>query len=298
MKHIQVTIAVTAFILISSCKMGTNNQASDEEIWKLGWRMMENFMDENLDMANLQFDSLLNISQDVDKKFLSRGLEIKSKLNRNGDVTEIISNQDEETIRMLCKKGFLSTFKSCEGLSDEKVLNDSLKMELIKMYVDDQAARGNLMNDIIDKYALDLSMVTTDGMQVVDERNRNRLKEIFASSGFPNKKEVGTVAMQGIFLIIQHSDADKEWQMSQLSNIEAAVKKGDMDGQSYAYLYDRIKINSGEKQLYGTQFSNVDRVNRTVKLADTEDIENLDERRRYVGMMPIAMYKRVMLKNI
>ena len=48
-------------------------------------------------------------------------------------------------------------------------------------------------------------------------------------------------AMHGIFLMIQHSDGDKEWQKSQLSNIEKAVKEGDMDGQSYAYLYDRIK---------------------------------------------------------
>jgi hypothetical protein len=104
--------------------------------------------------------------------------------------------------------------------------------------------------------------------------------------------------MQGVFLMIQHSDGDKEWQKAQLINIEKAVKKGDMDGQSYAYLYDRIKINSGEKQLYGTQFSNVDPINKTVELAETEDMENLDKRRMEMGMMPIKMYKEFMLKNL
>ncbi len=49
-----------------------------------------------------------------------------------------------------------------------------------------------------------------------------------------------------MFFIIQHSDGDKEWQKSQLPNIERAVENGDLEGQKYAYLYDRIKINSGE----------------------------------------------------
>lgn len=71
-----------------------------------------------------------------------------------------------------------------------------------------------------------------------------------------------------------------------------------MDGQSYAYLYDRIKMNSGEKQLYGTQFSDVDPENGIVTLAETEDMDNLDHRRMEIGMMPIEMYKEVMIKNI
>ena len=101
-----------------------------------------------------------------------------------------------------------------------------------------------------------------------------------------------------MFFIIQHSDGDKQWQKSQLPNIERAVENGDLDGQKYAYLYDRIKINSGEKQLYGTQFSNVDPINKTVELADTENVEDLNKRRMKIGMMPIDMYKKYMLKNL
>jgi hypothetical protein len=139
--------------------------------------------------------------------------------------------------------------------------------------------------------------VTTNGAIIVDERNRNRLKEIFKEIGFPTRKLVGKEAMNGIFLIIQHADNDKEWQKSQLKNIKKAVEKGDIPGQSYAYLYDRIKVNSGEKQLYGTQFKKVNRAEKIVELADTEDIVNLDERRMKMGMMPIDMYKAFMLKG-
>ena len=167
------------------------------------------------------------------------------------------------------------------------------------MYINDQYVRSNLMTDLLSKYNLLKSEVIIDSFGVnTDERNRERLKEIIKENGFPTRKLVGKDAMQGIFLMIQHSDGDKEWQKSQLTEIENAVKKGDMDGQSYAYLYDRIKINSGEKQLYGTQFAKVDPVRKTVELAETEDLENLDRRRMEVGMMPINMYKEFMLKNL
>ncbi|MFT6416991.1 MAG: hypothetical protein ACJARZ_002343 [Dokdonia sp.] len=68
-----------------------------------------------------------------------------------------------------------------------------------------------------------------------------------------------------------------------------------MDGQSYAYLSDRIRINNGDKQRYGTQFPKVDLIHKKVELADTE---HLDRHRREIGMMPIGMYKKFMLKNL
>lgn len=297
MKNNYWLILIIVLSIITSCKNQKNSQISDEEIWKLGWRMIENSMDEDFEAAELQFDSLLIFSDRIDRRFLVSGLEIKSNLNKNEELTKVLSSQNEETLRIICKKGFLTNLKSCNGLSEEKVKNESLKMELIEMYVHDQAIRGNIMNDIILKYGLDKDKVTqVEGINV-DEKNRIRLKEIFKEFEFPNKELVGKDAMQGIFLMIQHSAGDKDWQKSQLINIEKAVENGDMDGQSYAYLYDRIKINGGEKQLYGTQFSNVDPVKKLVELADTEDLVNLDNRRRKVGMMPIEMYKKFMLRN-
>ena len=359
MKNNYWIILIIGLSIISSCKNQTNSQFTDEGIWKLGWRMIENSMNENFEIAELQFDSLSNISNKIDRRFLIKGLEIKSKLNKNEEVINMLDNQNEETLRLFCKKEFLTNLKPCNGLSEEKVKNESLKIELMKMYVDDQAVRGNIMNDIVKKYELDSTRIIKSGeiiideknrsriaeifedygfstkevkiikeyvnsqkaigksmkdfiseydldsekiigatMTFVDEKNRNRLKEIFKEFSFPNKELVGKDAMLGIFLIIQHADGDPEWQKSQLKNIENAVNIGDIDGQSYAYLYDRIKINNGEKQLYGTQFTNIDPIKKTVELADTEDLENLDKRRREVGTMPIEMYKKIMLKYL
>ncbi len=299
MKRQILIFIITGLSLVTSYSQNISEQITDVGIWKLGWRMIASSMEENYELASLQFDSLRNSTEIIDRKYLVTGLEAKNKLRKVNEVTEIINSQDKKMLQEICNKGFLSSYEICKEHSIEKVDNKELQIELIKMYINDQYVRSNLMTDLLSKYNLLKSEVIIDSFGVnTDERNRERLKEIIKENGFPTNELVGKDAMKGIFLMIQHSDGDKEWQKSQLPNIEKAVKNGDMDGQSYAYLYDRIQINSGERQLYGTQFAKVDSINKVVELAETEDLENLDRRRMEVGMMPIEMYKEFMLKNL
>jgi len=292
-----LTLIGIAMILITSCNQKESKQLSDEETWKLGWRMIVSSIDENFELANLQFDTLWNISKSIDMKYLVTGLEAKKEIGKSDEIIEILAVQDKEILQEICIKRFLSEIEICQDYSIEEVDNKALQLELIKMYINDQYVRSNLMTEILDKYNLTKNEVIIDSFGMnTDEKNRERLKEIITECGFPTKKLVGKDAMHGIFLIIQHSDTDKEWQKSQLPNIKKGVDKGDMDSQDYVYLYDRIKINGGEKQLYGTQFAKVDPKTKTVELAPIEDIENLDKRRMEMGMMPIDMYKEFMLK--
>ena len=294
---------IIIILVISSCSTPQKDvELSEMEKWKLGWRMIASNWDGNYELGESQFDSLLTQgSRDLELKFLITGFEILSHLDKKEKLLEILERQDQDVLQEICIRDLftqkLKDIKVCKSFLKEKIANPELQIELIKMYVDDQASRGNLMEDIISKYNLNKAEISNGDEEAINARNRKRLKAIFDEFGFPTKAMVGKDAMQGIFLMIQHADGDKEWQKSQLANIEQAVKKGDMDGQSYAYLYDRIKINSGEKQRYGTQFSNVDPLTETVVLADTENLEDLDIRRMEVGMMPIEMYKKFMLKN-
>lgn len=298
MKKYYYLILIISLSVLASCKNQAPTQFSNEAIWQLNWRMVNNSIIENFELAELQFDSLLQISNKIESNFLVTGLEIKHKLKKDRAIEEILSNQNDEMLRQICKKEFLHNQISCKDIPEEIVEDKKLQLELIQMYINDQAARGSIMKDVIAKYSLNEEDVTQSGAINVDEQNRNRLKEIFEDIGFPTKRLVGRDAMYGIFLIIQHADMDKEWQKSQLPNIEKAVKNGDLVGRNYAYLYDRIKVNSGQKQLYGTQFAKVDRAKKIVELADTEDLEQLNERRRAMGMMPIEMYKKLPLRNL
>ena len=292
--------------LIVSCNWTNrieSKDSSDIEKWKLGWRLINSSLDKNYQLGEQQFDSLLKMNGLIETKFLVTGLDILSELDKKEKIISVLSKQDQRTLEEICSKELftkkLKDIQICKSVAkDEIVGKKGLQIELIKMYINDQSVRGNVLSEIINKYKLDEYELTKVDAVSIDKINRDRLKEIIIEFGFPTRQLVGKDAMQGIFLMIQHSDGDKEWQKKQLPNIERAVKRGDMDGQSYAYLYDRIKINGGEKQLYGTQFINVDPINRKVELADTEDVENLDRRRMEVGMMPIHMYEQFMLKNL
>jgi hypothetical protein len=293
--------------LVISCTGPNNNEKteiSDVEKWKLGWRLINSSLDKNFVLGEQQLDSLLNRSGNMDVKFLITGFEVLAELGKKEKIIDILGKQNQSTLEEICNKDLftqkLTDIQLCKSMAKvEKVKNKELQIELIKMYLNDQYVRSNLMTDLLEKYNLSKKDVIIDSFGVsTDERNRGRLKEIIGEFGFPTRRLVGKDAMEGIFMMIQHSDGDKEWQKQQLTQIEKAVKQGDMDGQSYAYLYDRIKINGGEKQLYGTQFKNVDLINKTVDLSDTEDIENLDRRRMEVGMMPIQMYEQIMLRNL
>lgn len=293
----KISLLIIGLSIIISCKQTTNQQKTEVENWKLSWRIIESSMEENYELANMQFDTLLNKTKSIDKKYLVTGLEAKKEIGKDDEIIKILASQKIETLKEICKEQFLSKFEKCKDYSIENVENNELQIELIKMYVNDQYIRSNLMTELLDKYNLSKKEVIIDSLGMnTDERNSERLKKIIDEYGFPTKKMVGKDAMDGIFLIIQHSDKNKEWQKSQLPNVKKAVEKGDMGSQDYAYLYDRIKINGDEKQLYGTQFSKVDPITKTVELAPTEDIENLDKRRMEIGMMPIEMYKEFMLK--
>ncbi|NNF35075.1 MAG: hypothetical protein HKN68_13255 [Saprospiraceae bacterium] len=297
MSSVKYFLWISLFLFVS-CKNADSQKWTDEQIWKLEWRMVENSIYENYELAALQFDSLQSITSELDPNFIKTGLEVKHLLGKNAEVSEMLQQLDEEALKKVCLEEWTSEYNICDGQSEATVGNESLKLELIKMYLNDQNSRSNLMNELLEKYNLNKEEVIIDAsMSITDARNRDRLKEIIEEHGFPTADLVGKKAMQGVFMIIQHADRDKEWQKLQLSNIEKAVKNGDMDGQSYAYLYDRIKINSGEQQLYGTQFANVDPINKTTELAPTEDIENLNARRMEIGMMPVETYKRIVLSR-
>lgn len=298
----KTTLLICVGFLLTFCSTQNDNTRSEIENWRLGWRLIQSSWDDELALAEQQFDSLLTLDETPEYKFIVTGLDILHKLGKEEKLMAILNKQNQEVRSQLCQSDLISgnsTYNDfCKGLKNSRIQYPDLQKEIIKMYVKDQAVRGNIMNDIIEEYNLHPYDISSSDGVTVDSKNRERLKQIFEEYGFPTREMVGKDAMHGIFLIIQHSDGDKEWQKDQLSNIEKAVKAGDMDGQSYAYLYDRIKINNGEKQLYGTQFSNVDPANKTVTLAETEDIDNLDFRRMEVGMMPIEMYKKLMLENI
>jgi len=293
--RITPSIFICCLCLLFSCK---SKDSAAENRWKMQWKMVEHHTLEEYEEAEKIWDKLLSKRQEetIETKFLYTAIKVKNELNKPKDIRKILEIAETDQLDKICRYKILNDFNQCKDKQIEKIENIDLQIELIRMLVVDQAYRGNYMKAKVEYYKFDSLEIMANLESDVDLVNRERLQEIISTHGFPTKKLVGDEGMESIFYIIQHADQDTAWQSEQLKFVEKAVKSGDMDGNDYAYLYDRICTNSKRPQRYGTQFKNVDLVAQIAELAETEDLENLDKRRREISLMPIDMYKRFMLQ--
>ncbi|MEP0987930.1 DUF6624 domain-containing protein [Ekhidna sp.] len=89
----------------------------------------------------------------------------------------------------------------------------------------------------------------------VDRKNTARMREIISKYGWPTYDLVGKESSNAAWLIIQHADKNPLFQAKCLILLKAAVDNGQSNPRNYAYLYDRVQVSKGEKQLYATQSS-------------------------------------------
>lgn len=126
---------------------------------------------------------------------------------------------------------------------------------------------------------------------LVDQRNREQLRAIIDQYGWPSKSNVGEKASHDAWLIVQHADNDLAFQRHCL-DLMVQQPEGEVAKEDIAYLDDRIRVNEGRQQLYGTQWK-VDEQDGYIP-EDIEDFTNIDERRTAMGMEPFAEYADVM----
>ena len=82
------------------------------------------------------------------------------------------------------------------------------------------------------------------------------------------------------FLIVQHGNLDL-WQRF-VPVLEPLVAIGEVRGESYGLMYDRLAINEGRPQRYGTQMT-CKAGKWVIDHANLEDPEHADERRAAMG---------------
>ena len=122
----------------------------------------------------------------------------------------------------------------------------------------------------------------------VDADNTRWLKEQVGRSGWFVVSKYGVDADRGAWLLVQHADRDVAFQAEVLSMLEPLSAVGETDPKSYAYLYDRVAVNSQRPQRYGTQGRCT--AAGTWEPREVEAPEQLDERRAAVGLPPEAEY--------
>lgn len=120
-------------------------------------------------------------------------------------------------------------------------------------------------------------------MQQVHRENANRLDKIISEYGWPGILLVGIEGSRAAWLIAQHSICTPELQRKFLTLLTQACESGDAPKIQAALLTDRIHFNTGKPQVYGTV---LDWNEKGELSCEVEDPDNLDVRRKEVGLAP------------
>jgi hypothetical protein len=168
-------------------------------------------------------------------------------------------------------------------------LDQALRAELLAMADEDQRVRAELAADgsLFDGYH--------PSMEAVHARNAARLAEILDRRGWPGRSLAGEDGAQAAWQVLQHAIGLPPLQRRGLELLRAAAEAGEVPAWQVAMLEDRIRTFEGRPQRYGTQFD-WDRHGRMAPLP-IEDPDGLEERRRAVGLEPLAQRVRAMRQS-
>ena len=181
---------------------------------------------------------------------------------------------------------------------DQQAQLPELRDELAKRVERDQALRTKMIaqmnaTDHSGKVSKDnpikLDSKLLMELQAVDAENTRWMKEQIEAHGWLGASLVGPDGARNAWLLVQHADADPEFQQRCL-DLMNDMPDGEVDKADIAYLTDRVLSAAGKPQRFGTQVEVVD--GRAV-VNNVEDEANLDKRRAELGLPPISEYLKL-----
>ena len=109
-------------------------------------------------------------------------------------------------------------------------------------------------NEILKDFSINKKDFSKEGWLIVrhqDSLNLVAIERIIETHGYPGKSMVGEPTNNTAWYVIQHSNKIEEY----FSLIEQAGKSGEIKMTKVAMMQDRMLMDKGEEQIYGTQGS-------------------------------------------
>lgn len=116
------------------------------------------------------------------------------------------------------------------------------------------------------------------------QQDNARLCQVLKDFGWPTSDLVGPDGVAATLYLVRNS-RQLDLQVALLPVIIAAVKKGEIEKAAVARLVDRMRVDAGMKQLFGTQ---VKVMNGFLVLTPIEAEAQVDDRRKQFGLPPLA----------
>lgn len=189
----------------------------------------------------------------------------------------------KKTIHFVLLSIFLTSCAASLTIDEKVYLKNELK-ELVK--IDQIAAyipQGKYKEYTQEQWQKFQDSVFTNNKIVVEK--------MFRKYGFLGFDKVGEDGSHDFWLIVQHCGKYAEFQKEVLKSMDKEVKKRNASPNNYAYLYDRVKVNAGEKQLFGTQVTyETETTGRAVPKIGLVDSANIDRLRKEYNLEPLKNY--------
>ena len=143
-------------------------------------------------------------------------------------------------------------------------------------------ATGSVTKEEAIEYALKLDET--------DSTNLASVSRILDTYGWPSG--LSDAANKAIFLVIDHSDL--KIMNKYIGLFRDAVEKGYLSMNDLVTMEDRVLMNAGKPQKYGTQaYSLVEDGKTVIYIWPVEDSDRLDALRKSVGLIPIEDYLEI-----
>jgi 5'-nucleotidase (lipoprotein e(P4) family) len=128
-------------------------------------------------------------------------------------------------------------------------------------------------------------------MTARDTANTAELERLLATQRWFTVGEFGAQADKDAWLLVQHADRNVAFQERVLGLLAELAPAGETNRSNFAYLWDRVAVNTGKKQRYGTQ-------GKCVGIGewaphDVESPAELETLRASVGLQTMAEYKEL-----
>ncbi len=172
----------------------------------------------------------------------------------------------------------------------EHIRTNPISIELEQIHYLDQYYRQK-RDSIIELHGLKSPEMKDWGRRwnAQDSLNYLRVNEILEKYGWLGTDEITEYASTGLWLVLQHADMNLAGQEKWLPVMREAVRQGKAKPGNLAYLEDRVLKNQGKPQRYGSQLYE-DPDTGALLLYPVEDPDNLDARRKSMGLGPIQTY--------
>jgi hypothetical protein len=163
-----------------------------------------------------------------------------------------------------------------------------LRSELQRRFEEDQRQRQRVLADLKD---LNLA----DDVLRMDADNLQWLKKLVSDRGIPTVAQVGESGVHWAWLLVQHATEDPAFQLSVQPIFAQRQAAGELPADDLARLTDRVLVEAGKPQRFGTQF---DWYSGHFKPKGVVNMAEIEANRRQLDLMSLKDYACVMNEKL